>query len=70
MKSVPYAATIGSLMYAVVATRADIAHAIGVVRRFMHTPSQSHRNTIKHVLRYLVGTKDHNILLVLNMVIT
>ena len=36
--------------------------AVGVVNRFMHNPSRSHWNTIKHVFRYLAGTKDHDIL--------
>ena len=59
MKSVPYAPTIGSLMYVMVATRPDISHAVGVVNRFMHNPGRSHWNI---VLRYLAGTKDHDIL--------
>ena len=42
------------------------ANAKGVVTRFMHNPSQSHWNTIKHVLGYLVYTKDYNFLFVLN----
>ncbi|KAG9444915.1 hypothetical protein H6P81_016255 [Aristolochia fimbriata] len=33
MKTVPYASAIGSLMYAMVSTRPDIAHAVGVVSR-------------------------------------
>jgi hypothetical protein len=36
MKSVPYTPTVGSLMYAMVSMRPDIAHAIGIVSRFMH----------------------------------
>ena len=35
MSKVPYASTIGSLMYAMVCTRPYIAHAVGVVSRFM-----------------------------------
>ena len=31
MQGVPYALAIGSLMYAMVATRPDIAYAVGVV---------------------------------------
>ena len=34
MSKVPYASAIGSLMYAMVCTRPDIAHAVGVVSRF------------------------------------
>ena len=62
MKSVPYALTIGSLMYAMVVTRPDISHSIGVVSIFMHNPGRSHWNAVKHVFRYLAGTKDHDIL--------
>ena len=57
-----YAPAIGSLMYAMVVTRPDIAHAVGVINRFMHKPGQSHWNVVKHVFRYLAGTKDHGIL--------
>ena len=42
MKSVPYAPTVDSLMYAMVATRLDISHAVVVVSSFMHNPDRSH----------------------------
>ena len=35
MSEVPCASAIGSLMYAMVCTRPDIAHAMGVVNRYM-----------------------------------
>ena len=38
MSKVPYVSAIGSLMYAMVCTRSDIAHAVGVVNRFMSRP--------------------------------
>ncbi|RVW61459.1 Retrovirus-related Pol polyprotein from transposon TNT 1-94 [Vitis vinifera] len=41
MSKVPYASAIGSLMYAMVCTRPDIAHAVGVVSRFMSRPGSS-----------------------------
>ena len=34
MHKVPYASVVGSLMYAMVCTRPNITHAIGVVSRF------------------------------------
>ena len=34
MSRVPYACAVGSLMYAMVCTRPDIAHAVSVVSRF------------------------------------
>ena len=62
MKSVPYALAFGSLMYAMVVTRLGITHTVGVISRFMHNPGRSHWNAVKHVFRYLVGTKDYGIL--------
>jgi hypothetical protein len=40
MSRVPYSSTIGSLMYAMVCTRLDIAHAVGVVSRYMNNPGK------------------------------
>jgi len=42
MKKIPYAYAIGSLMYAMVCTRPDIAHAVGVVSRFMSNPGKQY----------------------------
>ena len=42
MKSVPYTAAIGSLMYATVVTRPDIAHVVGAVSKFINNHDQSH----------------------------
>lgn len=35
MKKVHYASVIGSLMYAIIYTRLDIAHFVGIVSRFL-----------------------------------
>ena len=40
MSKVPYASAISSLMYAMVYTRPDIAHAVGVVCGFMSRPGK------------------------------
>ena len=56
MSKVPYASAIGSLMYAMVCTRPDIAHAMGVVSRYMSNPGKQHWEAIKWILRYLKGT--------------
>lgn len=42
MQKVPYASAVGSLMYAMVCTRPDIAHAVGVVSRFLSNPGREH----------------------------
>ena len=42
MAKVPYSSVVGSLMYAMVCTRPDIAHAVGVVSRFLENPGKEH----------------------------
>ena len=42
MSKVPYALAFGSLMYAMVCIRPDIAHAVGVVSRYMKNPGKEH----------------------------
>jgi hypothetical protein len=70
MSRVPYSSTVKSLMYAMVCTRPDIAHEVGVVSRYMSNPSKEHWEAIKWILRYLRGTStralcfgDSNIIL-------
>ena len=55
MKKIPYASAVGSLMYAMVCTRPDIAHAVGVVSRFLSNPGKEHWAAVKWILRYLQG---------------
>ena len=40
MSRVPYANSIGCLMYAMVYTRHDISHAVGVVSKYMANPGK------------------------------
>jgi len=47
MKKVPYASAVGSLMYAMVCTRPDITHAVGVVNRFLSNPGKEHWAAVK-----------------------
>ncbi|KAL6544050.1 hypothetical protein OROGR_010547 [Orobanche gracilis] len=56
MDSVHYASAVGSLMYAMVCTRPDIAHAVGVVSRFLSNPGKKHWEAVKWIFRYLRGT--------------
>ena len=55
MKKVPYVLAIGSLMYAMVCTRPDIAHAVRVISKFMSNPGREHWTAVKWILRYLRG---------------
>ncbi|CAL1397307.1 unnamed protein product [Linum trigynum] len=56
MDKIPYASAVGSLMYAMVCTRPDIAHAVGVVSRFLSKPGKEHWEAVKWILRYLRGS--------------
>ena len=58
MSKVPYALAIGNLMYAMVCTRPDIAHAMGVVSRYMSRPGKQHWEAVKWILRYLRGSSN------------
>ncbi len=55
MKRIPYASGVGSLMYAMVYCRPDLAHAVSQVSRFMANPGKEHWRALKGVFRYLVG---------------
>jgi len=61
MSHVPYASAIGSLMYAMVYTRLDISHAVGVFSWFMSKPRKEHWTTVKRVFRYLRGISDYGL---------
>ena len=47
MKKISYTSAVGSLMYAMVCTRPDIAHAVGVVSRFLSNPGKEHWAAVK-----------------------
>jgi hypothetical protein len=59
MSMVPYPSTVGSLMYAMVFTRPDISHAVGVVKGYMKNPGKEHWEEVKWILKYLRGTTSH-----------
>lgn len=54
----PYLSAIGALMYLASHTRPDICFAVSLLARFSSCPTKRHWNGIKHILRYLQGTKD------------
>ena len=58
MSKILYASAIGSLMHAMVCTRPDIGHSVGVVSRFMSDPGKIHWEAVKWIIRYLRGTTD------------
>jgi len=56
--ALPYREAVGSLMYLMVATRPDLAFAIGKLRRFVSCYGKEHWAAIKRVLRYVKGSMD------------
>ncbi|GKD33720.1 retrotransposon protein, putative, ty1-copia subclass [Tanacetum coccineum] len=58
MKGVPYASTVGSIMYDVRCTRPDIAFSQNLTSRYQYNPSESHWIAVKNILKYLRNTKD------------
>lgn len=59
MKSKPYASLIGSLMYANIGTRPDLAFIVGLLGRFQSNLGEAHWVDAKKVIRYLQRTKGH-----------
>ncbi|KAL6331379.1 hypothetical protein AAG906_011316 [Vitis piasezkii] len=59
MEKFPYASAIGSLMYAQVCTRPDIAYIVGMLGRYLSNPGMDHWKKAKRVMRYLQRTKDY-----------
>ena len=56
MRDVPYHEAVGSLMYASLGTRPDIAFAVQTVSRFASKPGLPHWEAVKRIFRYLKGT--------------
>ena len=61
MTKVTYALIVGSLMYAMVCTRPDIAQAMGVISRFMNNLGKDHWEEVKWILRYLRGNSHYSL---------
>ena len=56
MRKVPYRQVIGSIMYAAIATRPDIAFAVSLLSQFLNNPGEAHWQAVKRIFRYLKGT--------------
>jgi hypothetical protein len=61
MSRVPYASAVNSLMYAMVYSRPDIAHVVGVLNRFMPKPGKEHWTAVTRFFRNLRGTSDYGL---------
>ena len=63
LEGVSYKAKVGSLMYAMVATRADIAFAVSTMSQFILKVGPPHWMAMNCIMRYLKGTLDFKIYL-------
>lgn len=57
----PFREAVGSLMYAMVCTRPDIAYAVNQVAQFCNSPKRVHWEAVKRIFAYLKGTADYGI---------
>jgi len=57
-----YREIVGSVLYASIGTRPDIAHAVHEVSKFNNNPSSLHYKAATRILKYLSGTVDTHIL--------
>uniref|UniRef100_A0A2N9FK26 CCHC-type domain-containing protein n=1 Tax=Fagus sylvatica TaxID=28930 RepID=A0A2N9FK26_FAGSY len=58
MIAVPYAQAVGSLMYAMMSTRPNICHAVGLVSRYQSNSGKAHWQAVKWIFKYLQMTKS------------
>lgn len=58
---VPYRQLVGSLMFAAIVTRPDIAYSVGVVSRYLNKHTREHWNAVKRIVKYLAGTSNYEI---------
>ncbi|KAJ9565943.1 hypothetical protein OSB04_001909 [Centaurea solstitialis] len=57
MKLVPYASTIGSIMYAMLCTNPDVAYSVSVTSRYQQNPGEPHWVDVKNILN-VIGYSD------------
>ena len=56
-----YQSAVGSLMYAMLGTRPDIAYAVSLVSRYAANPTPAHWNAVIRIFRYLRGTVHYEL---------
>jgi hypothetical protein len=63
MRTVNFRENLGALMYAAVATRPDISHAVSQVARYQDNPGPAHVTALKRIFAYLKGTFDYELVI-------
>ena len=59
MRKIPYSLVIGSLNYAQVCMRSDMAYIVGILIRYLSNPDVDHWKAAKQVIKYLQRTKHY-----------
>jgi len=55
-ESTPYYSVVGSIMYGMVCSRPNLAYVVSIVSRIMVNLGIVHWQTLKWILRYLIGS--------------
>jgi hypothetical protein len=58
-----YASVVGMLMYLAGHSRPDIAFAVHQCARYTHCPKLIHEQALKHIGRYLLGTRERGLII-------
>ena len=58
MRIIPYREAIGSLLFAAIVSRPDIAFAVSKAAKFVQEPGPEHWKAVKRIFRYLKKTMD------------
>ena len=59
LRKIPYASAVGSLMYAMLCTRPDIFHAVGIISRYQSNLGLKHWESVKHNLKSLRRMRNY-----------
>ena len=57
MSSIPYTSAVGSIIYAILCTKPDVAYALGIISIFQADPRENHWKAVKNILKYLRRTR-------------
>ncbi|GJX52596.1 hypothetical protein Tco_0280965 [Tanacetum coccineum] len=60
MSQVPYASTVGSIMYAMTCTRPDVSFALSMVSRHQQNSGEGHWTVVKNILKGMFGRSEWN----------
>ncbi|KAA0067546.1 gag/pol protein [Cucumis melo var. makuwa] len=59
MRCIPYASTVGSLMYVILYTRPDICYTVGIVSKYQSNPGLDHWTAVKIIIKYPRRMRDY-----------